>query len=118
MEPVTAQMVHRYARQWLPLVNSVQTEQLHWIPPPDIAWLWHCHRLAPARYQAFCEMRFGRIVDANPPFAFLQLEEGDDDEQKGPSGSNDKNETRQAWVRMFPGDVNPSFGMTPAAITF
>ena len=107
MEPVTDQMVHRYAQQWLPLVNNssvLQEERgLRWIPPPDIAWLWHCHRLAPARYQAFCETRFGRMVAANPPFVFQSLEE-DDDEAMDECDRNSKEQTRQEWVRMFPGE--------------
>ena len=42
------------------------------IPPADIAWLWHCHRLAPATYQAYCTKRFGKgvVVEACPPFSF------------------------------------------------
>jgi hypothetical protein len=28
------------------------------IPPPDIAWLWHCHRLAPYRYAKYIQQTF------------------------------------------------------------
>jgi len=54
--------LRRYSKLWLPLVyhhdrlkeknkgisESSCDEGL--IPPNDIAWLWHCHRLAPYRY--------------------------------------------------------------------
>ena len=42
------------------------------IPPGDVAWLWHCHRLSPLRYQRHLEKQFnqqGLILEANPPFA-------------------------------------------------
>ena len=50
----------RYSELWLPLVyqhvinNTSNTDQSNssegLIPPADIAWFWHCHRLAPYRY--------------------------------------------------------------------
>ena len=61
----------RYRDLWLPLVFEHQDKEL--IPPADIAWLWHCHRLTPFRYVAFCKSRFGEdcpILEANHPFAF------------------------------------------------
>lgn len=44
--------LRRYSRLWLPLVARAKKDQMQidLIPPPDIAWLWHCHRLAPYRY--------------------------------------------------------------------
>jgi Glycine-rich domain-containing protein-like len=36
----------------------------------DIAWLWHCHRLAPSRYESFCLRRFGTILEPLPAFVF------------------------------------------------
>jgi Glycine-rich domain-containing protein-like len=44
----------------------------------DIAWLWHCHRLAPQRYESFCQHRFGGIVDPLPAFLF-QTEKNQDE---------------------------------------
>ena len=106
LQPVTAHMVHRYATMWLPLVvadgissSSSSQERLR-IPPPDIAWMWHCHRLAPGRYQAFCETRFGRIVEPNPPFGFQE-------EYSQQSIADQEREcelTRKVWDRMFPGE--------------
>lgn len=33
------------------------------VPPVDIAWVWHLHRLAPLRYAAYCQERFGTVLD-------------------------------------------------------
>ena len=62
----STESLRRYSELWLPLVyqhclerrktNSTGDHQskkhsdLGLIPPGDIAWLWHCHRLAPYRY--------------------------------------------------------------------
>ena len=47
------------------------TEQLLY-PPPDIAWLWHCHRLAPKHYANYCHENYGgRIIEARPPFVMV-----------------------------------------------
>ena len=60
--------LRRYDELWLPLVAKTSSkEQLY--PPPDIAWLWHCHRLAPKHYTKYCHATFGgRIIEAHPPF--------------------------------------------------
>ena len=59
----------RYLEHWLPLVHAHRTEQAL-IPPPDVAFLWHCHRLAPSKYERYCQIRFGTILEAKPPFSF------------------------------------------------
>jgi hypothetical protein len=63
---LTNESLRRYRDLWLPLVADEQTKL---IPPPDIAWLWHSHRLAPSHYAAYCQHVFGRLLEANPPFA-------------------------------------------------
>ncbi len=59
----------RYSELWLPLIHAHEKRKVNGdkreaikkdafhadfeeglIPPADIAWLWHCHRLAPYRY--------------------------------------------------------------------
>lgn len=72
LEP-DAVSLSRYLDYWLPLVNEHQNDMVPWIPPPDIAWLWHCHRLAPEVYESYVIQRFGRLVDTNSRFRF-QLE--------------------------------------------
>ena len=63
--------LERYTDFWLPFVHKYQNDEL--VPPADIAWLWHCHRLAPFRYTAYIKAKFGSNtpnLEANPPFAF------------------------------------------------
>lgn len=78
---VNPKSVYRYQHFWLPMVAEYhqqglsKTESL--TPPPDIAWLWHCHRLAPAAYRKFIQQEYkiyGRtndcrssILDFNDP---------------------------------------------------
>lgn len=77
--------VRRYRDLWLPMVASVDTEL---IPPPDVAWLWHCHRLSPAAYAFYCSDRFqGKILEPLPPFVF-QTEHVDSKVARG---------TREHW---------------------
>ena len=84
--------LRRYRDLWLPFVASTATtttsnnttEQqyppqprqlpLLLIPPPDVAWLWHCHRLAPQAYTAYCQSKYqGRILEASvQPFTFAK----------------------------------------------
>ena len=78
----------RYTDLWLPLVASVcrQTDaQCKLIPPADIAWLWHCHRLAPYRYLAYVQERFfekklawaegkNKLAEELPPGEFLDTQ--------------------------------------------
>ena len=43
------------------------------IPPADVAWLWHCHRLAPRLYKEYTQSEFKlEYLDAGAPFS-LQL---------------------------------------------
>lgn len=78
----------RYTELWLPMVMKLNSngESCDLIPPADIAWLFHCHRLAPYRYSAYVQKRFFqnginrdteqgfKVVDASHPFVF-QLED-------------------------------------------
>jgi hypothetical protein len=60
--------VKRYEQYWLPLVSQHMHIQL--VPPPDVAWVWHCHRLAPQAYEDYCQKRFRKILDSCPPFCY------------------------------------------------
>ena len=71
LERPSQESLRRYHDLWLPLVASHKEHEL--IPPPDVAWLWHCHRLAPNQYNHYVKQRFGEILEANPPFK-LQTE--------------------------------------------
>jgi Glycine-rich domain-containing protein-like len=107
----------RYRDLWLPFVAStttttttsnITTEQqfppqplqlpLLLIPPPDVAWLWHCHRLAPQAYTAYCQSKYqGRILEASVPFTFAK---------PLPPPPNDHHEaaarTEQLWKSKYP----------------
>eukprot|EP00934_Nitzschia_sp_Nitz4_P002961 Nitzschia sp. Nitz4//scaffold23_size168460//138877//140526//NITZ4_002244-RA/size168460-processed-gene-0.273-mRNA-1//-1//CDS//3329543710//2951//frame0 len=85
--------LRRYRDLWLPLIQSLPNETL--IPPPDIAWLWHCHRLAPLRYEEYLQTKFGAnipILEAKPPFS-LQVSS----EERGESMLS----TEHFWETMF-----------------
>ena len=89
----SVESLRRYTKLWLPLVAKFSASQdeeegnvdnIELIPPPDIAWLWHCHRLSPTHYAHHlrsCNLmqhenvteknsRLARqcYLDANPPF--------------------------------------------------
>lgn len=130
---------HRYVDCWLPLVVAAASssaseswsqqpqpqpqEPLKLIPPPDIAWIWHCHRLAPARYRAYCAKRDcwgigggGRILEANPPFSFQEEQKlvaldntggggnGDDDDDDACFSCETKSakQTVALWKERYP----------------
>jgi len=79
-ESMKRESLHRYKTLWLPLLNDQrQNQQQQMIPPPDIAWLWHCHRLAPRDYSEYIRNTFFdnaakkggvMLLEANPPFTF------------------------------------------------
>ena len=82
-----AESLRRYSELWLPLVhrqyisNKNHSPKERLVPPADISWLWHCHRLAPYRYSKYVQKRFFGldrvsetfpVLDADFPFV-LQL---------------------------------------------
>ena len=83
----TATSLRRYEDFWLPLVASTNDDM---VPPSDIAWLWHCHRLAPARYERYTTQRFGRILDPTPAFVFYEATPDD--------------MTRAGWESKYPNE--------------
>jgi Glycine-rich domain-containing protein-like len=92
--PRLMESLRRYQDLWLPLVAATSVMPASYctgssttppallliqlIPPPDIAWVWHCHRLAPKQYCDYCTDTFGHTIEANPPFT-LVLPHGDTD---------------------------------------
>jgi hypothetical protein len=59
---VTSESLRRYRNLWLPLIDfsydDTTLREKDLIPPPDVAWLWHCHRLAPEAYKRFIDKEF------------------------------------------------------------
>lgn len=102
--------LQRYRDLWLPLVR--QHKDLQLLPPPDCAWLWHCHRLAPYRYTKFLKCQFGRTcnpLEANPPFAFQTPAGnvclgGKEVEAKDETVIMICDQTRNLWNQMYPND--------------
>jgi hypothetical protein len=84
VSPAAIESIRRYQDLWLPLVAATSTQGSNnskpviLIPPPDIAWVWHCHRLAPKHYCVYCNDTFGYVIEANPPFT-LALPQTDTD---------------------------------------
>jgi hypothetical protein len=63
----STESLRRYRDLWLPLVY--EHPNLDLIPPVDVAWLWHCHRLAPFRYSSYCKKHYDTtVLEATPPF--------------------------------------------------
>ena len=80
--------IKRYVKFWLPLVSHSGYEgqgRAPLIPPVDIAWVWHLHRLAPRRYATYCMDRFKRVLD--PATAAFQAQ----------TASVADDETRRLW---------------------
>ena len=99
LQTLSSKLVDRYLKVWLPLVansnatNNVDDDTIQFIPPSDVAWLWHCHRLAPLRYQAYCNKEFGKIVEAPEPFCFQH-----DTDQQG----TEEILTQKSWDLNYP----------------
>jgi len=79
----SAKTLERYASKWLPLLATAD-EGAALAPPPDVAWAWHCHRLAPRSY-ARTARRLG--LPETAPF-LIQTEGG--------------SATEKAWAAAYP----------------
>jgi hypothetical protein len=97
----SAESFRRY-ELWLELASKLP-EAL--VPPSDIAWLWHCHRLAPYRYAEHCREIFGKPIEANPPFC-MQHAGGSPPSPPSDNGAvEDPGGTaRRVWAQMYPGE--------------
>jgi Glycine-rich domain-containing protein-like len=83
----------RYLNNWLPLVASLQHSECRHdlIPPADVAWLWHCHRMAASDYHSYVRSRFRMVLEPTPAFAFQAAD-----------GHNEDRLTQDAWEDVFP----------------
>ena len=71
LHPPGSESLRRYTDLWLPfvaLIGTTTSPKESLIPPADVAWLWHCHRLAPKRYEEYSMKRFGKIIEPDNPF--------------------------------------------------
>jgi hypothetical protein len=58
--PVLDCAVRRYKSGWIPLLRQVSADaddSIELIPPTDIAWVWHVHRLNPLAYAEFSKQQ-------------------------------------------------------------
>ena len=65
------------------------------MPPIDIAWVWHLHRLAPLKYAAYCRERFGAVLEPGASAFRLQTER-----DQASADAEDCARTREAWDRL------------------
>mmetsp|Transcript_25040 Transcript_25040/g.35041 ORF Transcript_25040/g.35041 Transcript_25040/m.35041 type:complete len:541 (+) Transcript_25040:188-1810(+) len=106
LERPTNNSLRRYCDFWLPLVaqytkNTIgsSNEPTGLIPPPDIAWLWHCHRLAPYKYEQYIRETFHQEpFEADPVFSLQHEEQPSND--LSPAAT----EARKQWERMYPNE--------------
>jgi hypothetical protein len=61
--------IRRYECVWLPFIakNGGTTSGI--LPPLDVAYIWHVHRLEPS-YTGFCKQAFGHALVVAQPFQF------------------------------------------------
>ncbi len=89
--------IRRYEQIWLPLLLHLQENEVGknvpLSPPIDVAWLWHCHRLAPSAYKKACS-KLGINPSGQFPQAAFQCSEEE--------GNNDNCFTISAWEKYFP----------------
>lgn len=114
LTPPVVESLRRYVELWLPLVHKHQQQGVcandegsssspttHLIPPPDVAWLWHCHRLAPLKYEAYVRGRFGGLLEASPAFA-VQTDPTPPGWSDDAGSCDPKKSTRDAWSEAYP----------------
>ena len=116
----THETFRRYSELWLPLVHhhhdKSESEELHaLIPPGDVAWLWHCHRLAPYRYAKYVQNTFAPsstkmtndnlfVLDPKYPFV-LQLEDNVTNATFDTSKHGDAARyTARLWKELYPNE--------------
>jgi hypothetical protein len=113
----------RYVNLWLPVVFRMRSidHECKLIPPGDIAWFWHCHRLAPYHYLSYVQKRFfgkelqwseggkklireppqNEFLDASHPFTF-QLKDNSNNDALLPGDAAICNRTESAFHEMYP----------------
>jgi hypothetical protein len=59
--PYAEDAIRRYEKIWLPLYAAASSEERSGLVPPlDVAWVWHVHRLRPGAYIEYCKQAYGR----------------------------------------------------------
>ena len=124
--------LYRYCKCWLPLVVQLANKKsdealsngfaydisylksLKLVPPADVAWLWHCHRLAPSSYFKYLREEFMGCKnldldnsDIVMPFSFQHCEDMNNDKKihycnLDSDSEIDAENTRQLWEIYYP----------------
>ncbi|GAX22245.1 hypothetical protein FisN_19Lh313 [Fistulifera solaris] len=96
--PYRQKSADRYLDCWLPLLADIHRNHASCmlVPPPDVAWIFHCHRLAPGPYRKYLLQKYqdNSIEEICSPFLF-QVEE---------DTTKEAVETRVEWNLRFPGE--------------
>ena len=71
------------------------------MPPIDIAWVWHLHRLAPLKYAAYCRERFGAVLEPGASAFRLQSADARTQDQ---GDAEDCERTRLVWSQAYPSE--------------
>ena len=81
----------RYEHLWLPLMREIsqdQTQDLKFLPPPDVHWIWHAHMLSPSHYANDCKKILGRILNHELSSAESMMAK--------------RAQTKEIWKRAYP----------------
>ncbi|DBA79621.1 TPA: hypothetical protein ACH3X1_008305 [Trebouxia sp. C0004] len=79
-----ANAVERYQSLWIPLMETATKDGVDMdrlVPPIDIAWVWHVHRLNPVAYEADCQRTIHQVMRLNYKLAF-KFSDGTDSQSK------------------------------------
>ena len=93
---VTVLNCYRYETLWLPL--AAEHKALSLTAPLDIAWVWHCHLLAPVAYVKDCL----RVCNSEIDHSLTPI--------------LDRTETQKLWTKKYP-DVNFDINLVENGIT-
>ena len=101
------------------MIKTIENNNKLMIPPADVAWLWHCHRLAPLRYVEYLQNEFSNryttttmTIEADPPFEFQHpnIDDGDHPLLSAEVGlyNNELKDariyTRKVWSELYPNE--------------
>jgi hypothetical protein len=69
--PALPSAIWRYECIWLPCIYRCEKLGMPQpVPPLDVAYIWHVHRLNPASYHAYCTATYGMGLEPHHPFLF------------------------------------------------
>lgn len=110
--------VRRYTQFWLPMISRQLKKRKSgyhhnmFVPPSDVAWIWHCHKLAPYAYMRYikrqkllntCSVNDDASFESiAAPFSFQHEDYTGFGIHMCNSDGEICRETRRLWKGMFP----------------